>query len=345
MIHLKQRVISAMMAIVMVLTILTGCVNNEKNQEKSVENSIVVTDQIGREVKIEGKVEKIVSSYYLSSSLLIALGKKDDVVGVELKAKTRGIYKKAAPEFLDLPGVGSGKGINVEQVAKLDPDVVIIPKKLKDSVQQFEQLNIPVIVIDPETLDNFIECIELIGKVVGAEERSKDLIEEYEDTFEEIEDLTKDIDKKPSVYLSSGSDFLSTCTSKMYQNELIKIAGGINVSSELKEGYWQGISAEQLVSWNPEKIYKVSYAEYSKEDIVNDARFKDVTAIRNDQVKTFPSDLEPWDYPTPSSILGVLWLTSQLHPELYSEEKYLEEAKEFYKKYFNIDVTKEELGL
>ncbi len=346
MIHLRKRVISAMMALVMVLTILTGCANNQKSETNSGEESIVVTDQIGREVKIEGEVKNIVSSYYLSSSLLIALGKKDNVVGIELKADTRGIYKKVAPEFLDLPGVGSGKGINVEQVAKLDPDVVIIPKKLKDSVEQFEQLNIPVVVIDPETLDNFIDFVELMGKVVGAEERSKALIEEYERIFEEVRELTKDVKDRPTVYLSSGSDFLRTCTSKMYQNELIDIAGGKNVSSDLQDGYWQAISAEQLVSWNPEKIFTVSYAEYANEDIVNDVRFKDIEAIKNGEIKTFPSKLlEPWDYPTPSSILGVLWLTSQLHPELYSEEDYVKEAKNFYKTYFNMDVTEEELGL
>ena len=66
MIHLRKRVISAMMALVMVLTILTGCANNQKSETNSGEESIVVTDQIGREVKIEGEVKNIVSSYYLS---------------------------------------------------------------------------------------------------------------------------------------------------------------------------------------------------------------------------------------------------------------------------------------
>ena len=52
----------------------------------------------------------------------------------------------------------------------------------------------------------------------------------------------------------------------------------------------------------------------------------------------------PWDYPTPSSVLGVLWLTSKLHPEVYSEEEYLEEAKGFYERFFDVSVEEELLS-
>ena len=40
----------------------------------------------------------------------------------------------------------------------------MLPKKLADSAAQFEALNIPVIVIYPETLDTFLETVEMLGK-------------------------------------------------------------------------------------------------------------------------------------------------------------------------------------
>lgn len=347
-----KKYVSFILVLIFTVSMISGCskpsekpVENNNNVQTNESASITVTDQIGREVEITDKVSKIVSSYYISSSLLIALGLKDNVVGIEMKADTREIYKRAAPEFLNLPAVGSGKGINVEEIAKLDPDLVIIPLKLKDSVTQLEELNIPVLVIDPETLENFIQCIDIISKATGTEERGAEIIKYYNDTIRSISEKTNNIDNKPSVYLSSGSDFFRTCTSKMYQNDLINMAGGDNVSAGLEDGYWQTVSAEEVLNWNPKYIFIVSYAEYSSEDIINNDKLLQVDAVANENIFTFPSLLEPWDYPTPSSVLGILWLTNKLHPEIYSTDDYIKEAVSFYKEYYGIDVSDADMGL
>ena len=54
---------------------------------------VTVIDQAGREVTIEKAPEKIVSGYYISTSLLIALGQEDKLVGIEAKADKRPIYR------------------------------------------------------------------------------------------------------------------------------------------------------------------------------------------------------------------------------------------------------------
>lgn len=342
---MKKR-IGIFLIVLLLFSLFTGCQKQEQSQQPETEkkDTILVTDQTGREVEIKKEVNRIVSSYYISSSLLIALGLEDKVVGIEMKADTREIYKKAAPEFLNLPAVGSGKGVNIEEIASLEPDLVILPFKLKDSVAQLEELKIPVIVIDPETMENFISCIDLIARATGKEERGQQLIQYYETTIATVQEKTKGLEQKPKVYLSAGSDYLSTCTSKMYQNDLIAMAGGENVSSGLTEGYWQTISPEELLKWNPDRIFMVSYAEYTKEDLLHDNRLANLNAVKNQAIDTFPSRLEAWDYPTPSSALGILWLTSQLHPDLYQKEKYIREAKQFYQDYYQIEVTEEELG-
>lgn len=340
----RKRIFSVFLVMILLMSTVTGCTKTEEQILEQQMNSITVTDQIGRKVTIE-KCDRIVSAYYISSSLLIALGAKDSVVGIEMKADTREIYKKAAPEFLKLPAIGSGKGVNVEEIAALNPDIVILPLKLKDTVLQFEKLDIPVLVIDPETMNNFINCIDLLANITGQNERGQELIQYYNDSMKTISDKTKNISEKPKVYLSAGADYLNTCTSKMYQNDLISIAGGDNVSKNLEDGYWQTISAEQLLQWNPEYMFMVGYAQYTKEQIMVDTRLTQLDAIVNDKVFVFPSKLEPWDYPTPSSVLGIFWLTNKLHPDLYSKDEYVNEAKEFYNKYYNIDVSEEELGL
>lgn len=322
----------------------TGTVTSPQNAKAPTGTSIHVTDQVGRTVTLDKPAKKIVSSYYISSALLIALGLEDKVVGLEMKADSRELYKKAAPGFLKLPAVGSGKGINIEETATLKPDIVILPKKLKDAVPQLEALKIPVLVVDPETMDNFMACISLLGRIGGAEARAAELASYYKGKMDFVKSMTKDLKSKPSVYLA-GSSYLTTCTSQMYQNDLIQMAGGTNVSMGLKDSYWAQISPEQLVAWNPEYFLAVSYAEYKLDDIRKDGKLKEISAVKNNKLFTFPSTLEPWDYPTPSSVLGVLWLLHQLHPELYPEKAYVDEATSFYKKFFDIEVTRGDLGL
>lgn len=369
----RRRKINIFFVIIGMLFVITGCAKKnegieqpketmiqESIQESTLDNTLddkvqensneityplTVIDQIGREVVIEKPAERIVSSYYITTAISIALGMEDKLVGIEMKADTRELYKKAAPQIIELPAVGSGKGVNIEEIANIKPDIVILPKKLKDSVEQLEILSIPVLVVDPETLSNYNECVELLGNVFGCQEKATELLNYYETKTKEVEELLKDVTERPSVYLSSGASYLRTCTSNMYQNDLIQMAGGDNVSKELTDGYWAEISKEQLLEWNPEYILPVSYAEYSVEDIINDSDLAQVKAIAENKVILFPSKIEPWDYPTPSSVLGILWLTHTLHSDIYTKEAYIKEAQTFYQQFFGIEVTEEELGL
>lgn len=190
-----------------------------------------------------------------------------------------------------------------------------------------------------------MDCVTLLGQVFEQEERANELLTYYNEKIDEVTKLTKDVADKPKVYLGAGSSYLSTCTSNMYQNDLIDMAGGINVSSSLEDGYWAEVSAEHIMSWNPDYIFAVNYAEYSIDDIKADSKLQTVNAVKNDNIYLFPSEIEPWDYPTPSSVLGILWLTHVLHEDLYTKEDYVKEAKEFYQRFFDIDVTEEQLGL
>ena len=320
-----------------------GC--SGKKEETPVEpevTTIEITDQIGRKVTLEKPAEKVVSTYYLVTASLLTLGLKDRIVGVEMKANSRGLYKLAAKEMLDLPGVGSGKEINVEAIAALEPDVVFLPKKQKDAADTFTELGIASIVVDPESYDKFNELITMIGDVCGVKDKADQLIGYYEDVVREVSSLTDGADN-PSVYIAGESSYLRTCTGGMYQREMVEISGGSCVSSALEGSSWTDVSAEQLLSWNPDYIFVVSYAEYSIDDLKNDEALKDLTAVKEGRIYQIPSKIEAWDYPQPSSVLGLYWMAGILHPELVEATRYQTEAKEFYKTYYNIEITNEDL--
>lgn len=308
------------------------------------DGALVVVDQAGRQVRLEAPAEKIVSCYYLVTASLLTLGQKDKVIGVEMKADARGLYQLCAPELMDLPEVGSGKETNVEAIAALEPDLVLLPRKQLEAADTLAKLGIPTAVVEPESYEAFNGLIEMLGVLCGCEEQAASLIGYYDGVVQQVTALTADVER-PSVYLGGEASWLRTCAGGMYQRELIEMAGGSCVSAGLEGSKWLDISAEQLAAWDPEVIFAVQYADYTLDDIRGDRALSGVRAVRKDRLYTVPSEIEAWDYPQPSSILGLLWMAHMLHPDLVGEEDYLFQAQQFYRTYFGLEVSREQLGV
>src|SRR5690554_2972037 len=298
---LNKRIILLLLVLIMTIS-LVACTqspsNTEEpsNEEQSEENNekieeISVIDHLGREVKLEKPAEKIVSGYYITTSMLIALGLEDNVVGIEAKADTRPIYELAAPHFLELPNVGTMKEFDLEGAAALEPDLVILSVRLKDAVESLEQLGINVLAVNPESMEELREAIEMISTLTNTEDRAQDLVGYYDDKTSEISSMVKD-KKQKSVYLAGNSSLLSTATSKMYQNSLIETAGGINVAGEIDDTYWAEVSYEQLIAYNPDIIIGAPGASYTKDDILNDEKLQGISAVKNNQVYFMPRSEE-----------------------------------------------------
>lgn len=294
---------------------------------------ITLTDQAGRTVTLEQPAESIVSCYYISTYATIALGLNDKIVGLENKADTRALYALAAPELPELTQVGTLKELNVEAVAALEPDLVIMPQKLIDNAQTLEDLGITVMIVNPETQEGLETMLPLIGEACGASDQAQALIDYNHTQLERAAEMTADLEK-PSVCLLGNSSYLSVAPAAMYQNDLIEQAGGVNAAASIEEDYWADVSYETLLALAPEVLVIPSAASYTAEDVMNDPQLADLPAVQNGAVYTMPQGLDEWDSPTPSGILGVLWLTSVLHPEAYPFEEFTADAQAFYQTFY-----------
>lgn len=317
---------------------LVGCQTSKPNNDEvdsSSQYPMTIIDQVGREVTIEKEPERIISGYYISTSLLIGLGEEHHIVGVENQADKRQIYHQSAPQLLDLDGLGTVKTFDLEKAVTLNPDLIILPFKLKSIAESIEQLNIPVIYVMPESEAQLTEMIELVSKVTNNEQLGSQMIKFISDEINYMKDCVKD-NEKPKVYLSGNSSLLMTCSSKMYQHCLIENANGINVASEIEDTYWAEVSYEHILRYNPDYIILASDATYSVDDVLNDPYLQGINAIKNKKVYQIPGDLECIDSPVPAGFLGQLWLASTLHSESYSEQKYQEVYQEYYETFYNI---------
>ena len=294
---------------------------------------LTLTDQAGRQVTIEEAPKKLVSGYYISTSLLIALGLDDEMVGIEAKAGKRAIYKLSAPELIDLPSVGSAKEFDLEGCAALEPDLVILPLKLKNAAETLSGLGIDVLLVNPEDQELLMGMIDLIAAATGTQEEAKKLKDFTAAQEKVLSEKLADVEK-PTVYLAGNSSMLSTAGDAMYQSDMIRLAGGVNAAAEIKDAYWVEISYEQLLAWDPEYIVLASDAAYTVEDVLNDKNLSACRAVVNKHVYQLPSKAEAWDSPVPSGILGAVWLAHALHPEQISKEICEARIDEYYETFY-----------
>ena len=164
--------------------------------KESETTAITLVDQCGRTVELDAPAQKVVSCYYVSSYAMMALGLSDRLVGIENKAASRPIYSMSAPQFLELPAVGTMKECNVELIASLTPDLVIMPKKLSESAETLAGLGIKVMLVNPENHKDLCGMIELIGKACGVSDKAQSLLSYYETQMTALE-------KMPSSMYSS----------------------------------------------------------------------------------------------------------------------------------------------
>lgn len=319
------------------VTITEAATENIDENFKATDFPITITDHRGQEIIIESKPEKIVSGYYVTSSILIGLDLKDQVVGIEAKADSRPIYSLAAPEFLELPQVGTAKEFNLEGCVALEPDLVVLPLKLKDSAETLESLGITVICVNPENQELLEETLLMIGQATDSQGRAEEMIDFANEQLSLAESQVS-TEEKPTVYLGGNSDFLSTAGGKMYQNTLINNAGGINVAEVFEDNYWAKVSYEQILEFNPENIILVPFANYSVESVLKDTSLDTIDAIINEKVFQMPNNIEAWDSPIPSSFLGSLWIRTTLYPEEYSYSDFEVTVKEFYEIFYDFSV-------
>ena len=294
---------------------------------------VTVTDQAGREVTIEEEPQKLVSGYYISTSLLIALDLDEKLVGIEAKADTRSIYHLSAPELLELPSVGTAKEFDLEGCAALEPDLVILPMSLQDTAGTLEELGIQALVVNPEDQELLSGMISLIGTATNTEGRAQSLLDFTSEQEARLAEALADVET-PSVYLAGNSSLLSTAGDAMYQSDMIRMAGGVNAAAEITDTYWAEISYEQLLAWDPEYIVLASDADYTVEDVLADQNLAECTAVVNGNVYQIPGDAEAWDSPVPSGILGAVWLSSVLHPEECPEADSAAVIDEYYETFY-----------
>ena len=305
--------------------------------------TISVTDQLGRNVAVPKKIERIAATHHFGGMIVYALGQQEKLVEQALYGRAAMAMTKIDPAFAARPKLLQGRDMNVEELVALRPQVVFVYASLEESeLALLENAGLPVIAVAGETLEESFEAVKRVADILGCQDRGGKYLEDCRNLLRMVRERVAEIPKteRMRVIFAGPKSAYTVATGEMLQNRILEAAGALNMAADLR-GFWADISPEQLATWNPDVIFAGSSLDisYGLKEIYQNPQFKTVRAIKEKRVYAFPSNIGWWDYPAPHCVLGVAWAAKTLYPERFRDLDMVKTADAFYTKYMGHSFT------
>ncbi|MBS6559755.1 MAG: ABC transporter substrate-binding protein [Clostridiales bacterium] len=341
------------------VTQTTNAIDESNNQK----TAYTFVDQADNEVTVQIPVERMVVMQHHSLAILAQLGAQEKVVATEKNwEKDLGDYMKDVfPNIESLPTPGDLQEWNVEEIVKLNPDVVIAASQANpDTIQQLKELKIPVVVVslrgegkqeeaqnprlsdaDSAYTEGCEWAVKTLGKLTGTEEKANQIWDFCLESRDIVEKAVGTIKEEDRVRVFIANEGQQTYGNDKYVGSQLLRAGAINVASKEIQGY-QPYTFEKLAQWNPDVIIVQDRYQEVYDEIMTDAKYKELKAVKEGNVLLAPYWTKPWGNPDTDSIaLGELWLAHQFYPDKISKEVVQERAKTFYESFYGVPFTGE----
>ncbi|HEX8633568.1 MAG TPA: ABC transporter substrate-binding protein [Pyrinomonadaceae bacterium] len=195
--------------------------------------------------------QRIISLSPSTTEVLYGVGAFERVVAVS-------DYDKFPPEVSRLPRIGGWSNTNLEQVATLKPDLIIMTSSQAPLIKdKLDALGVRTVTVPSYTVADALSGIEQIGAATGREEAARQLVADVRAKLDDVRARTRDlprlrvlciVDRVPGTLRG-----LYTATRGSFFAELIEIAGGESIAPPASNGFGQ-ISKEAVVSLDPDII-------------------------------------------------------------------------------------------
>lgn len=313
----------------------------------------VITDSVGRQVKIPTTIKKIAPSGSLAQIVLFTLC-PDKLAG--LSSNFSDITKKYInKKYWNLPKFGQFYGknasLNKEALIAAAPDVIIdigeakkTEKEDMDNLQK--QLGIPVIFVEA-TLNTMDKAYTKLGDIVGEKKQAAVLSSYCRKTLDDAAKKAASVPSsgKVSIYYALGNAGLNTNAAGSIHADNIEGVGAVNAAKVplVSSGGGSIVSMEQIMSWNPDVIIVAPNGIYDK--ISKDSLWQNLKAVKNGKIYEIPNGPFNWmgDPPSVNRIIGLKWLGILVYPDIFKYDM-AKETKEFYSKFYHVNLTDDQVN-
>jgi|SRR6267142_704257 len=284
-----------------------------RSQGSAAPASREFTDEVGRTVRIPQPVRRIVSLAPSLTETVYALGLEDKLVG--------------DTDYCDYPAdatkkhkVGGAINPNMEEVAALKPDVVLVVKSLNrlETVRALEQIGIPVYSTDPHTVKDVVASMKKLSGVLGSQEAGDAVNEKLENRLAAVHTKLNGVAAKRVMFVVWTEPLISVGR-KTFIADVLEQAGGMSVVESKQD--WPQFSLEEAVRLQPEYlVFASSHSETVQNDMEALALKPGWSAMDAVKKRKIAIVSDAINRPGPRIVEAVEELARQLHPEVFSEK-------------------------
>lgn len=239
----------------------------------AVADPITVTDVAGREVTIPAPAKRLLLGE--GRDLVTLSVVHPDPVSVLagwlgdlrlLDTDTYGKFKAAYPAIEQVPLVGSTneESFSIEKALSVAPDLAVLgfaghgpSPRSKEVIDRLTEAGIPIVFIDfrGKPLENTIPSLEILGKVLGQEERVARYIDFYRARLELVKSrVAASTAPRPKVLVDMRPTMDGGCCGspgKGNLGEFVDLAGGHNIGADVLPGPLGPLDAEYVLTQDP----------------------------------------------------------------------------------------------
>jgi iron complex transport system substrate-binding protein len=317
------------------------------------EGYIIVTDYLGKEVKVKQNPDYIGSVFAVSSHVLAMFGDVEKIVAIS-EGNTRDfLFCEIYPQILNARVVKGNNILNIEEIAKKPrPEVLIFNPEItldERMTTQLEKLGIPIVTIAYDTMEQQQQTIELLGRIVGRDKEAAAYNEYYRHVIDLVSSRTANIpqEERKSVY-HAINELLRTDRANSLSEDWLNLVGVNNVAfSGVQEEVFgiekNYISLEELLQQNPEYII-INGGDVL--DYINaSTQLHNLRAYREDHIYLLPLGVSRWGHPySIETPLAILWTAKTIYPELFPDVDIEKETRDFYRNFFDYELSDAQLA-
>jgi iron complex transport system substrate-binding protein len=341
----RNSKLAVVAAVIMLLSSLAGCGQNEPAPPAEVATEQTITDMAGRSVTLPIEINKIgtFGSVGVLNAFVELMGEGSKICHDMPPSFTRNdnwkLQYEFAPQIKGAPVFeDANREVLMEVVLENTPDVCFA--MTKETVQLLEENGLNAVYLSWTQDEDVKEAVTLMGQIFSKQEIAEDYIEYFDGMVAKAQDLTKDLgENKKTVLYGSITEFTQP---HVIAEWWIPYAGGVSVTAEDITGEKLTYTLEDMLKWNPDVIVVTAKAQI--EEIKADSRFADITAVKNDAIYTIPTVAHVWGNRTVEQPLTIFWMMNKLYPELLPAEDLADEIRYFYSHFFLYEMSDEQIA-
>ncbi len=341
--------------------------------------TLEVTDLAGRTISVELPVKRLIISEGRYIPLLALLRPDDpvaDVVGMMTPLGwthpdlERQLFERF-PDARDIPLFGGRNedSISVEKIIDLAPDLAIFGlndhgpgTKNAELIDQLTAAGTKIVFIDfrADPLNNTLPSINLLGQLLGAQERASEYGAFYQDRFDVIRDRVAATDTRPTVFLQAHPGRFECCWGMAdgMLGPFVGIAGGLNIADAVAPGPTAQHTAEFLLTENPDVWIGTASGTYNEfiegadpvalgvgmtrqtasESLtryLSAPEFAALDAVRTGRAHSIWHNF----YNSPFNIVALEAFATWIHPELFADTDPGNTMKEIYDRWLPFEMN------